>query len=145
VWGIPESNPAGCSTTTRFDLKSRNDSANPAPGPLIQFTGKAGIPPEIYRLTYNLRGRYVSGSGETLERDTHLNGLAAKWAAQNSHRLPIDPRLVAPRFRNPEDPATPQPEAIPAAEQMPPAPTQAADLRPNDPCFEKIVIASENQ
>src|SRR5438132_11432323 len=130
--------------------------------PLIQITGKAGIPPEIYRFTYNLRGLYVSGSGEILERDSHvlevnltlgyprrapqcrmltpvfhpnfddsvvcigdfwaasegldqliirigrmisyqeyntkspLNGLAAKWAAQNSHLLPIDPRPVAP-------------------------------------------------
>jgi ubiquitin-protein ligase len=130
--------------------------------PLIRITGKAGIPPEIYRFTYSLRGLYVSGSGEILERDTHvlevnltlgyprrapqcrmltplfhpnfddsmvctgdfwaaseglddliirigrmiayqeyntkspLNGLAAKWAAQNSHLLPIDPRPVAP-------------------------------------------------
>ena len=27
-----------------------------------------------------------------------LNGLAAKWAAQNSHLLPIDPRPIAPPF-----------------------------------------------
>jgi ubiquitin-protein ligase len=40
--------------------------------PLIQITGKAGIPPEIYRFTYNLRGLYVSGSGEIVERDSHL-------------------------------------------------------------------------
>src|ERR1700722_353910 len=39
---------------------------------LIQITGKAGIPPEIYRFTYNLRGLYVSGSGEILERDMHV-------------------------------------------------------------------------
>jgi hypothetical protein len=193
--------------------------------PLIQITGKAGIPPEIYRFTYNLRGLYVSGSGEILERDTHLlevnltlgyprrapqcrmltpvfhpnfddsmvcigdfwaaseglddliirigrmityqeyntksplNGLAAKWAAQNSHLLPIDPRPVAPPFRNAEDPA-PQPEAVPAAEQMSSAPMQPTDLHPTDiqpadlrsadlhsadPWSEKIVIASENQ
>src|SRR5450432_3871376 len=120
------------------------------------------MPPEIYRFTYHVRGLYVSGGGEILERDTHLlevnltlgyprrapqcrmltpvfhpnfddsmvcigdfwaaseglddliirigrmiayqeyntksplNGLAAKWAAQNSHLLPIDPRPVAP-------------------------------------------------
>ena len=130
--------------------------------PLIQITGKAGIPPEIYRFTYNLRGLYVSAGGEILERDTHLmevnlslgyprrapqcrmltpifhpnfddsmvcvgdfwaasegmddlivrigrmiayqeyntksplNGLAAKWAAQNPHLLPIDTRPIAP-------------------------------------------------
>src|SRR5450432_3807253 len=40
--------------------------------PPIQITGKAGMPPEIYRFTYNLGGLYVSGSGEILERDTHL-------------------------------------------------------------------------
>src|SRR5580692_4830162 len=40
--------------------------------PLIQLSGKAGMPPEIYRLTYNLRGLYVSGSGAILERDSHL-------------------------------------------------------------------------
>jgi len=178
--------------------------------PLIQITGKAGIPPEIYRFTYNLRGLYVSGSGEILERDTHLlevnltlgyprrapqcrmltpvfhpnfddsmvcigdfwaaseglddliirigrmityqeyntksplNGLAAKWAAQNSHLLPIDPRPVAPPFRTAEDPA-PQPEAIPAAEQIASATRQPADLQSADPWSEKIVIASENQ
>jgi ubiquitin-protein ligase len=177
---------------------------------LIQITGKAGIPPEIYRFTYNLRGLYVSGSGEILERDTHLlevnltlgyprrapqcrmltpvfhpnfddsmvcigdfwaaseglddliirigrmityqeyntksplNGLAAKWAAQNSHLLPIDPRPVAPPFRTAEDPA-PQPEAIPAAEQIASATRQPADLQSADPWSEKIVIASENQ
>ena len=177
---------------------------------LIQITGKAGIPPEIYRFTYNLRGLYVSGSGEILERDTHLlevnltlgyprrapqcrmltpvfhpnfddsmvcigdfwaaseglddliirigrmityqeyntksplNGLAAKWAAQNSHMLPIDPRPVAPPFRTAEHPA-PQPEAIPAAEQIASATRQPTDLQSADPWSEKIVIASENQ
>src|SRR5712672_1293879 len=40
--------------------------------PLIQITGKAGMPPEIYRFTYNLRGLYVSSAGEILERDVHV-------------------------------------------------------------------------
>jgi ubiquitin-protein ligase len=40
--------------------------------PLIQITGTAGIPPEIYRFTYNIRGLYVSGEGEILERDVHV-------------------------------------------------------------------------
>lgn len=130
--------------------------------PRIRITGKAGMPPEMYRVTYSLRGLYVAGSGEILERDTHvleinlslgyprrapqcrmltpvfhpnfddsmvcigdfwaaseglddlvirigrmiayqeyntkspLNGLAAKWATQNTHMLPIDPLTVAP-------------------------------------------------
>ena len=40
--------------------------------PLIQITGKAGMPPEIYRFAFNIKGLYVAGSGEILERDTHI-------------------------------------------------------------------------
>src|ERR1700721_841579 len=178
--------------------------------PLIQISGTAGMPPEVYRFTYSIKGLYVAASGEILERDMHvlevnlslgyprrapqcrmltpvfhpnfddasvcigdfwaaseglddliirigrmityqeyntkspLNGLAAKWAAQNSHLLPIDPRPVAPPFRTAEDPAPP-PEAIPAAEQIASATRQPADLQSADPWSEKIVIASENQ
>jgi ubiquitin-protein ligase len=173
--------------------------------PLIQVTGKAGIPPEIYRITYNIRGLYVSASGEILERDTHvlelnltlgypkrapqcrmlmpifhpnfddsmvcigdfwaaseglddliirigrmiayqeyntkspLNGLAAKWAAQNSHLLPIDPRPVAPPWSNGE----PQEAARPAEGSSPsPAPEEVSGVR--NPWPEKIVIGSES-
>jgi ubiquitin-protein ligase len=132
---------------------------------LIQITGRAGVPPEIYRFTYNVKGLYVSPGGEILERDSHtmevnlslgyprrapqcrmltpvfhpnfddsmvcigdfwaaseglddliirigrmiayqeyntkspLNGLAAKWAEQNKHLLPIDPRPIAPPLK----------------------------------------------
>ena len=177
--------------------------------PLIQITGKAGMPPEIYRFTYNLRGLYVSGSGEILERDTHvlevnltlgyprrapqcrmltpifhpnfddsmvcigdfwaaseglddliirigrmityqeyntkspLNGLAAKWAAQNSNLLPIDPRAVAPPFKEGQTVEPPKAEdAVPP----PPAPPTSAmpavesSLPELDPWSEKIVI-----
>jgi hypothetical protein len=191
--------------------------------PLIQITGKAGIPPEIYRFTYNLRGLYVSGSGEILERDTHLlevnltlgyprrapqcrmltpifhpnfddsmvcigdfwaaseglddliirigrmityqeyntksplNGLAAKWAAQNAVLLPIDPRPVAPPFKEAEmaaaEPPGEQPTAVAPAPVDAPAPAadpvagpvsaQVADPI-SDPWAGKIVIASES-
>jgi ubiquitin-protein ligase len=174
--------------------------------PLIQMTGKAGIPPEIYRFTYNLRGLYVSPSGEILERNTHtmevnltlgyprrapqcrmltpvfhpnfddsmvcigdfwaaseglddliirigrmiayqeyntkspLNGLAAKWAAQNTHLLPIDDRPVAPPFKDGNS-ALPgnAPESAPtvALEVLEPSATA-------DPWSEKIVIGPEN-
>jgi ubiquitin-protein ligase len=133
--------------------------------PLIQITGTAGMPPEIYRFTYSIRGLYVSREGEILERSVHvlevnlslgyprrapqcrmltpvfhpnfddsmvcigdfwaaseglddliirigrmisyqeyntkspLNGLAAKWAAQNANLLPIDPRNIAPPLK----------------------------------------------
>jgi ubiquitin-protein ligase len=130
--------------------------------PLIQVSGTAGMPPEVYRISYLIKGLYVSPTGEILERDTHqlevnlslgyprrapqcrmlapvfhpnfdegsvcigdfwaaseglddlivrigrmiayqeyntkspLNGLAAKWAAQNASLLPIDTRNIAP-------------------------------------------------
>jgi hypothetical protein len=174
--------------------------------PLIQITGKAGIPPEVYRFTYNLRGLYVSGSGEILERESHLmevnlslgyprrapqcrmltpvfhpnfddsmvcigdfwaaseglddliirigrmiayqeyntksplNGLAAKWAAQNAHLLPIDPRPVAPPLKaaNGELPKVENPE--PAISAMPEVASSG-----EDPWAGKIVITSESQ
>ena len=130
--------------------------------PLIEISGTAGIPPEVYRFTYRVKGLYVDPNGNILERESHilevnlslgyprrapqcrmltpvfhpnfdeasvcigdfwaasegldeliirigrmiayqeyntkspLNGLAAKWAAQNSQLLPIDPREIAP-------------------------------------------------
>jgi tetratricopeptide (TPR) repeat protein len=174
--------------------------------PLIQITGKAGIPPEIYRFTYNLRGLYVSGSGEILERDSHvlevnltlgyprrapqcrmltpvfhpnfddsmvcigdfwaasegldlliirigrmiayqeyntkspLNGLAAKWAAQNSQLLPIDPRPVAPPFSEASRASGPAGEGAPASAE--PVAVVTAPVEEQWP--ERIVIAAEN-
>ena len=174
--------------------------------PMIQITGKAGMPPEIYRFAYYLRGLYVAATGEILERDVHvmevnlslgyprrapqcrmltpifhpnfddsmvcigdfwaaseglddliirigrmiayqefntkspLNGLAAKWAAQNAHLLPIDPRPVAPPFKNGEQPQAPKGEEVPlVTSPAPDLPPQAAD-----PWSGKIVIAPEN-
>ncbi len=40
--------------------------------PLIQIAGTAGLPPEVYRFTYFVKGLFVSSSGEILERDTHV-------------------------------------------------------------------------
>ena len=174
--------------------------------PLIEITGKAGIPPEISRFTYNLRGLYISGSSEILERDSHLlevnltlgyprrapqcrmltpifhpnfddsmvcigdfwaaseglddliirigrmityqeyntksplNGLAAKWAAQNSHLLPVDPRPVAPPFKPPAFAQTLQGDEVSGVGQsVSDGPAQGAD-----PWSAKIVIASES-
>jgi ubiquitin-protein ligase len=130
--------------------------------PVIRIVGSAGLPPELYRFQYSLKGLYVAPDGAILERDEHLlevnlslgyprrapqcrmltpvfhpnfddssvcigdfwaasealhdlvirigrmiayqeyntksplNGLAAKWAAQNAHLLPVDSRAVAP-------------------------------------------------
>ncbi len=170
--------------------------------PLIRITGRAGIPAEIYRITYNIRGLYVSPSGEILERDSHvleinlslgyprrapqcrmltpvfhpnfddsmvcvgdfwaaseglddlilrigrmiayqeyntkspLNGLAAKWAAQNSHLLPIDPRPIAPPSRDGLQETGGQQEPSP-----PPLPASEEAAGDHDPWSEKIVIS----
>ena len=136
--------------------------------PLIQITGTAGMPPEVYRFAYNIKGLFVSPTGEIQERAQHylevnlslgyprrapqcrmltpvfhpnfddatvcigdfwaaseglddlvvrigrmiayqeyntrspLNGLAAKWAAENAASLPIDSKIVAPPVDVPE-------------------------------------------
>jgi len=67
-----------------------------------------------------------------------LNGLAAKWAAQNVHLLPVDARIIAP-------PATVQegfevPRAVPQ-ETVPLTQGDGKPGEPPDPWSEKIVIA----
>ena len=174
--------------------------------PMIQVTGRAGMPPEIYRITYNIRGLYVAASGEILERDTHvlelnltlgyprrapqcrmlipvfhpnfddsmvcigdfwaaseglddliirigrmiayqeyntkspLNGLAAKWAAQNSHLLPVDPRAIAPPSKSGETQEVLGREAISAPLQ----PNSGDSSSDSNPWAQKIVIGSES-
>jgi ubiquitin-protein ligase len=193
--------------------------------PLIQITGTAGMPPEIYRFTYNLRGLYVAPSGEILERQVHvlevnlslgyprrapqcrmltpvfhpnfddamvcigdfwaaseglddliirigrmityqeyntkspLNGLAAKWAAQNASLLPIDARNVSPPAAQPANaasaaqldgagPASSVPTAAAETPAPPPEPVndppamapEPAPASPQDPWTEKISL-----
>jgi ubiquitin-protein ligase len=186
--------------------------------PLVQISGTAGLPPEIYRFTYNLRGLYVSNTGEILERNIHvlevnlslgyprrapqcrmltpvfhpnfddsmvcigdfwaaseglddliirigrmityqeyntkspLNGLAAKWAAQNTSLLPIDPRSVAPPSETvvasalapvvePAPSATPNSlESVPQ-QTPPPTPANLPADNPSDPWGDKISIS----
>jgi ubiquitin-protein ligase len=187
--------------------------------PRITITGKAGMPPELYRFTYRIRGLYVAGSGEILERDAHvlevnlslgyprrapqcrmltpvfhpnfddsmvcigdfwaaaeglddliirigrmiayqeyntkspLNGLAAKWAAQNSHLLPVDARPIAPPLKEsmaeppstttPVPPSTVPPAPARAAVPLPPVAAEAASTiaEGEDPWERKIVIS----
>lgn len=177
--------------------------------PLIEISGTAGIPPEIYRFTYRVKGLYVDPTGNILERETHLlevnlslgyprrapqcrmltpvfhpnfddstvcigdfwaaseglddlvirigrmiayqeyntksplNGLAAKWAAQNPNLLPIDTRAIAPPGLNPA-------EAEPQNGEAAPLPRSSATLLSTtaeehshvDPWSTKIVIQS---
>ncbi len=39
--------------------------------PLIKISGTAGMPPEVYRFTYNVKGLVVTPAGEIHERDIH--------------------------------------------------------------------------
>ena len=178
--------------------------------PLIQITGTAGVPAEIYRFTYNLRGLYVAGGGEILERDVHLlevnltlgyprrapqcrmltpvfhpnfddsmvcigdfwaaseglddliirigrmiayqeyntksplNGLAAKWAAQNRNLLPVDPRPLAPPLKTLEEAVLETANQATTATPAPSVPRDALGSTQADPWSEKIVIGSES-
>jgi ubiquitin-protein ligase len=209
--------------TRRLLLDHQTLTSRLADWPLIQITGTAGMPPEIYRFTYNLRGLYVAPSGEILERQLHvlevnlslgyprrapqcrmltpvfhpnfddamvcigdfwaaseglddliirigrmityqefntkspLNGLAAKWAAQNSSLLPIDARNISPPAAQPSDPGSAAQTAVPASPgpaatsqpvaapseivNNPPAPAPEAPPAPHqDPWTEKISL-----
>jgi ubiquitin-protein ligase len=189
--------------------------------PLIRMVGTAGMPPELYRFQYLIRGLYVAPDGAILERNDHLlevnlslgyprrapqcrmltpvfhpnfddssvcigdfwaaseglddliirigrmisyqeyntksplNGLAAKWAAQNSQLLPVDPRPIAPPLGQPPTeaiaapppPPAPHAAAAPLAQPAAPAasPTATASASPvsgeEDPWNQKIVIS----
>lgn len=39
--------------------------------PLIQISGTAGMPPEVYQFAYNIKGLFVSANGEIQERAQH--------------------------------------------------------------------------
>jgi len=39
--------------------------------PLIQITGTAGMPPEVYRFVYHVKGLFVAPNGEIQERPMH--------------------------------------------------------------------------
>jgi len=179
--------------------------------PLIRIVGTAGMPPELYRFQYLVRGLYVAPDGAILERNDHLlevnlslgyprrapqcrmltpvfhpnfddssvcigdfwaaseslddliirigrmisyqeyntksplNGLAAKWAAQNPSLLPVDPRPIAPPLDQPVgEPSLPTP---PAAQSVAaPIPQPLPDVAPaapqgEDPWEQKIVIS----
>ncbi len=175
--------------------------------PPIRVVGTAGLPPEIYRISYSIRGLYVEAGGDIVEREDHLlevnltlgyprrapqcrmltpifhpnfdaasvcigdfwaaseglddlivrigrmvayqeyntksplNGLAARWAAQNQGLFPIDAREIAPPGWTvvPQVQGLPQPVAGAPALQLPAPATGEAE--PNeDPWASKISI-----
>jgi hypothetical protein len=66
-----------------------------------------------------------------------LNGLAAKWAAQNSHLLPVDPQNIAPPLNG-----SGEKTAVAATPQLlPTAPPAAPQPGAEDPWSQKIVIS----
>ena len=178
--------------------------------PLARIVGTAGMPPELYRFQYLVRGLYVAADGAILERNDHLlevnlslgyprrapqcrmltpvfhpnfddssvcigdfwaaseslddliirigrmisyqeyntksplNGLAAKWAAQNASLLPVDPRPIAPPLDQPvEEPSLATPASPATAAPIPQPSSQAAASVPGgeDPWEQKIVIS----
>lgn len=55
----------------RLKLDHELLAARFAEWPLIKITGTAGLPPEMYRFTYFIRGLYVAANGDIQERDEH--------------------------------------------------------------------------
>jgi len=58
--------------TRRLTLDHEMLASRLANWPVIQITGTAGIPPEIYRIAYHLKGLYVAHNGQILERLAHV-------------------------------------------------------------------------
>jgi ubiquitin-protein ligase len=66
-----------------------------AGSPVIAITGAAGLPPEMYRFQYKLKGIYVTPAGEILERDTHV--LEVHLSLEYPRRAP-QCRMLTPVF-----------------------------------------------
>jgi len=58
--------------TRRLMLDHEMLTSRLANWPVIQITGTAGMPPEIYRIAYHLKGLYVAVNGQILERLAHV-------------------------------------------------------------------------
>ena len=63
--------------------------------PVIQVSGTAGMPPEVYRITFQIKGLYVSPTGQIQERDTHQ--LEINLSLGYPRRAP-QCRMMAPVF-----------------------------------------------
>lgn len=71
--------------------------------PAIQITATAGVPPELYRITYALKGLYVTPGGEILDRNTHV--LEINLSLEYPRRAP-QCRMLTPVFHPNFDDAT---------------------------------------
>ena len=71
--------------------------------PLIQITGTAGMPPEVYRFAYHIKGLFVAPTGEIQERAQHY--LEVNLSLGYPRRAP-QCRMLTPVFHPNFDDAT---------------------------------------
>jgi ubiquitin-protein ligase len=71
--------------------------------PVIQIVATAGLPPELYRFNYALKGLYVNAAGEILEREAHV--LEVNLSLDYPRRAP-QCRMLTPVFHPNFDDAT---------------------------------------
>jgi ubiquitin-protein ligase len=81
--------------TRRLKLDHETLTRRFAGSPVISITGTAGLPPEMYRFQYRLKGIYVTPAGEILERDNHL--LEVHLSLEYPRRAP-QCRMLTPVF-----------------------------------------------
>jgi len=81
--------------TRRLKLDHETLTRRFAASPVIAITGMAGLPPEMYRFQYKLKGIYVTPAGEILERDTHV--LEVHLSLEYPRRAP-QCRMLTPVF-----------------------------------------------
>ena len=81
--------------TRRLKLDHETLTRRFAGSPVIAITGMAGLPPEMYRFQYKLRGIYVTPAGEILERDAHV--LEVHLSLEYPRRAP-QCRMLTPVF-----------------------------------------------
>jgi len=81
--------------TRRLKLDHETLTRRFAGSPVISIIGAAGLPPEMYRFQYKLKGIYVTPAGEILERDTHV--LEVHLSLEYPRRAP-QCRMLTPVF-----------------------------------------------
>lgn len=81
--------------TRRLKLDHETLTKRFAGSPVITIIGIAGLPPEMYRFQYKLKGIYVTPAGEILERDAHV--LEVHLSLEYPRRAP-QCRMLTPVF-----------------------------------------------
>ena len=81
--------------TRRLKLDHETLTKRFAGSPVITIIGMAGLPPEMYRFQYKLKGIYVTPAGEILERDAHV--LEVHLSLEYPRRAP-QCRMLTPVF-----------------------------------------------